>query len=589
MKTTMTVTLSFLALALSMLCGARPAFAEAPEDRDIYGIWAMNRGQVTPVELKKKSPWVKGAFITLKWDKLEPSDGKFDWQYFDESVDRDARAGLYIVFLVWAGPASPDWLTQAGVPEVTTSGKGRPSPKPHDKFPYYLDSKYTEYYQRMIRAVAAHVDTLPPEVRKMIVCIQSAEGSTGDQGAYKGHPLDSKYDISAPQWSAFKQQAWTLLDELYRDKKPAIHVLINVGTRDDMNEGDSGWLTEHLPNVWRKATGPCQMYQMPDELTRFEKCNPLFNELDANGNVRTRCRGELSLAHQPWFTEAPVWNMYWLSLWNVHFGVDMFMQQGAVIDDAKNAPGFVFFSKYAGRKDPATSPGAWCALRDGLDVTDTQRFPVSRFGGLGVAPETKAAATQPTNVWADRALKIVKAFAAQGAVQGDPAHTSDKNSVVALNDAGYNIWRGNYDRYLVQYDPNGTSQGFWRVGPKDQPYGRFARGFDTQAGKNTMYFDIVDRFFHDKPLNAEYPVNVRVVYFDKGTGKWELQYDAVSGNKTALDIQKTDSGRWKEVTVEIKDGYFGNRCPNKTDLMLVNTGKEDTIFHMIEVTRALPG
>ena len=39
------------------------------------------------------------------------------------------------------------------------------------------------------------------------------------------------------------------------------------------------------------------------------------------------------------------------------------------------------------------------------------------------------------------------------------------------------------------------------------------------------------------------------------------------------------------MTVEIKDGHFGNRCPNHTDLMLVNTGNEDTLFHLIELTR----
>ena len=54
---------------------------------------------------------------------------------------------------------------------------------------------------------------------------------------------------------------------------------------------------------------------------------------------------------------------------------------------------------------------------------------------------------------------------------------------------------------------------------------------------------------------------------------------------TALRVRKTNTGRWLERTVEISDGYFGNRCPRKSDLMLVNTDAEDDIFHMVEMTR----
>ena len=73
---------------------------------------------------------------------------------------------------------------------------------------------------------------------------------------------------------------------------------------------------------------------------------------------------------------------------------------------------------------------------------------------------------------------------------------------------------------------------------------------------------------------------------DSGSGRWSLKYDATnSPNKTALSVQKTDSGRWKEATVALRDAHFGNRCPHGTDLMLVNGDAEDDTFHMIEITR----
>jgi hypothetical protein len=82
-------------------------------------------------------------------------------------------------------------------------------------------------------------------------------------------------------------------------------------------------------------------------------------------------------------------------------------------------------------------------------------------------------------------------------------------------------------------------------------------------------------------------VTIRVVYLDEGTGQWALKYDAQGEiQKTAYIVTKTNSGRWKEQTVTIDDGYFGDRGPNKADLALVSLDGEDDTFHMIEVTRA---
>ena len=159
-------------------------------------------------------------------------------------------------------------------------------------------------------------------------------------------------------------------------------------------------------------------------------------------------------------------------------------------------------------------------------------------------------------------------------------------SAKAMNDVGWNIWTGNYNRYLYQYDPDSTSQGYWRVGPKDQPYGRFARGFDTENGKNKMFFKIDDNLFSGKPLKAAFPVEVRIVWFDKGNATWSLLYDAVDDKeKHALLVKKKNTGKWKESTVLLKDACFAHRCEHKTDIILENIGNEDTLFHMIEVIK----
>jgi hypothetical protein len=162
-----------------------------------------------------------------------------------------------------------------------------------------------------------------------------------------------------------------------------------------------------------------------------------------------------------------------------------------------------------------------------------------------------------------------------------------------FNDAGWQIFRGNYERFLHQIDPDETSAGWWRVGGEvtaSTPiYSRFARGFDHSHGKDALYFDIKDGFFSGKPLGGRYPVTVRVVYYDKGSGRWALEYDAVGDpKKTAYVVTKTDSGTWKDRTVTLSDAYFGNRGPRGADLALVNTDAEDDVFHMIEATRESP-
>ncbi len=287
-----------------------------------------------------------------------------------------------------------------------------------------------------------------------------------------------------------------------------------------------------------------------------------------------------------WFQEAPVWNMYWLNLWGLHFGLDIFQHGTEAFTEPAHRTGFLFYSRYGGEKDSATSPGAWCALRDGLDAGDAKRFPASQFG----PGKWRGGGDRDRADGLKRTVNIARAFARYGAVQGDPdkgmALVMQNRSAARMNDVGWNIETGNYQRYLTQYDPNGTSQGYWRVGPKNQPYGRFARGFDVSTGKNAMHFDVADRFFGGKPLDAAYPVEVRIVYFDSGNGSWALDYDA-RGNpaKRALAVTNTNSGRWKEATVTLRDAYLGNRCPHATDLMLVNTSQENTLFHLIEVVR----
>jgi hypothetical protein len=208
-----------------------------------------------------------------------------------------------------------------------------------------------------------------------------------------------------------------------------------------------------------------------------------------------------------------------------------------------------------------------------LDYADTVRFPESNFGKVGDGSNRERY---------DAILRLLEPFGAKQSRTGYGRRTNWKG----MDDVGFEIYRSNYELYLHQYEPDKTSVGQWRVGSKEQAYGRFARRFDHASGKDAMYFNLEDGFLNSAPLKGAYPVEVRVVYFDEGRGSWALKYDAVSNpQKTALEVRKTGSGKWKEVSVALSDANFGNRCPNGTDLMLVNLDQENDTFHMVEVTR----
>jgi len=556
---------------------ARLAPSQAVADKP-FGIWCA-AGPNTAA-LKKQAPFLKGVFATFKWSDLEPASERFDWKMFESALADYASAGLYILLMVWVGPHSPEWIYSAGVPMVKTTPTLNPRGLPHfTTFPFYLDENYRRYYHRMIREVARRIDQLPPAVRAKIVCIQTAEGCTGDEGGYKGRPLEKRFELPEDRWRAFKFETWKLFDQLYREKTPPIHILTNSGNQGQYVE----WLERNLPHWWRKAGNAGHGYQLNHEKDMMAFFDPVINHPESGRLIRAR--SEMDEMFKGWFREAPVWNAYWLNLWALHFGLDIFVHGREAVQNPDYREGYEFFSRYAGEKDAATSPGAWCGLHDGLDAADFQRFPAERFG-----PGKLRGTEREKAEGLKRTLAIAKAFERYGAVQGDPekgmALIMQNRSAERMNDVGWNIESGNYQRYLEQLDPQGTSQGYWRVGPKDQPYGRFARGFDVASGKNAMYFDIVNRFFGGKPLAGAYPVQVRVVYFDAGRGSWALKYDARGDReKTALAVQNQDTGRWKQASVTLSDAFFGNRGPRAADLVLVNTSKQNTLFHMIEVSR----
>ena len=164
--------------------------------------------------------------------------------------------------------------------------------------------------------------------------------------------------------------------------------------------------------------------------------------------------------------------------YNTYWGLDFPNQTDDVINNSKFDSSFRFFNKYAGQKVPGLATSAMCALKDVLDAADGTRFPAATYG-----------AVERSNV--TRYTKMQQDYAAYGAKLEDQTvlDGAEYLSYMAsgINDVGWCLLPGNYDRYLHQIDANATSAGYWNVDSENPTvmYGRFARGFDLANKSRT--------------------------------------------------------------------------------------------------------
>ncbi|MFZ5833223.1 MAG: hypothetical protein ACOY3P_24305 [Planctomycetota bacterium] len=575
-KVCFVIVLQWILFAYSVVAADTPQIP-APEGRPNYcGVWGIWGGERVSREGR---PWFKGVVVTATWKGIERRPGEFDFSEFDSKIQRVVDNGLSAMVLIYHADQSPDWIYDHGVERVETD---EPSPR-RRIHPYFLDPDFKPLLSRLIHATAEHVAAYPPEVRGKIVGVQCPTGKSGDPQPYNGKPLDAKYRINLHDdaWVDWTLGMFPVYREAYAQRNLDVFLLFK-GPNPQSND----WLMRQMPDSWRKPHAIAQGYQFNNEIRVMSELYPRTRRRIDGVLIRTR--GELDHTADKgrnWFNAAPVWNVYWAGLWNLTYGIDIWNQLTSALEDDRFVPAFEFVSRYAGYKTAAESPGAWIALRDGLDCADRERFREDRFGKL----EDLGPWGCSSNV--ERYQAIAGEFAEFGALNEDLTKigVSDLKTrgALALNDVGFNIWTDNYGMFLTQIDPNGTSRGYWRVGSRDEPYGRFARGFEHATGRNAMHFRLDDGFFADTGEATPRRVRLRIVYFDRGTGQWALRYDAVAdANKTAQTVRKSDSGRWKEILVDIADGRFAGRGEHGADISLVNVDDENDIFHMIEVIRA---
>ncbi len=142
---------------------------------------------------------------------------------------------------------------------------------------------------------------------------------------------------------------------------------------------------------------------------------------------------------------------------------------------------------------------------------------------------------------------------------------------------------GNFTFWLYQDDDaaSGRTVPVWNVGSAWE--GRYTRRTDWATGNRYMYFDIADAYLYDSAS----PVEITVTYYDTGTDRWSLQYQAQSEiYKTAGEVAKTDSGTWKTATFAITDGKFANWQTGGNDFRIDCYDSGNEYIHLVDVRKA---
>ena len=557
-------------------------FAQSGPPVSSYGVW--DRGFEHDIIAY---PFIRGASSDCPWDNIEKKSGVYDWSSMDEAVEKAYKNKMSVYLSFEAGPKTPDWVYEEGVPKVTTNDQI------HDKFPYYpyyLSPIYKKLYTRFITEAAKHIRSYPSEKQAKIAFIQVKTGCTGDETPYKGESNDKNYDLpkEGADWQNYRTECFALYAKLFDQTEPKISLLFASITGDE-NGGKDGkyqqqwdWVSKNITGALGTKAGTLSRgSHFTDEKTIVNTWQKYL--IDPKG-LKVFARSEMDQSWQrPVFQLNVQLNFYWAAINALNLGQSIWDVSSGALEASKEQGfdySFYFFDKYAGQIYPKSATYAFCALHKGLDYSDKVAYPEAEFG-------------QASQKNIERAEKITAAYAKYGAAIDDKkaltmGQVKQRGDQTGFNDAGWKIWSDNYSRLLYQIDADKTSIPLWRVnGPLTSTssiYDRFARGFEHVSGKDAMYFKLHEGFSQDAKPKV---MTINIVWFDGEVGsKWKLDYDGgAKAMKTAVNITGKGDKKWHHETVTIKDAVFRYGGINGSDLALINTDDKDDIFSIIEVKR----
>lgn len=578
---------SFLYLIIALFMSLTVSAQYITDRPDWAGVW-INTAYKSTINLQGLQNEIAGEAGRISWSNIEPTQGNFNFSDLLMTLQRAKAGGYYHYFVLWTGPNAPTWIYTT-VPQVTTTD-------PDNPFPYYLDPDYKLYMKNLFNGMASYLSGLDTSLTNRLAFIQPGFGATGDRQLYKGTPLDPKYNISDAQYVAFMQEMTNEFVSAFtsRPQTANIKFLFNI----DDYDGDPVIVNpnaEQIYGKWIKENFSCQLRKQqytiavgdlsPNEVVQdIEQRDNFFGNTGRWGGNPEFVRGELNegeTAPTPYYKLNTKAFYYWTAISSVDRGLDAWEVKYNTLS-LDNREAFNFSHRYSFYKRADKSPYAFIALRDVLDYSDIVRFPEAQYGSASKSNQS-------------RVNSILSAYSAYGAKNDDMNAAVTKVGVKYLkgttgyNDCLWDVIARNNQRFITQIKANETSSGYWRVGfTQTQPYGRFCRGFDVTKKRNTMYFDVDDKYFAANRKSGDGNIKIKIIYYSKDAGSWELKYHAKDGSmKTALAVTNNTSQDWVTTEVTLNDALLNNGGVENADIILQNTGATNCKFHLIELEKTV--
>jgi len=543
------------------------------------GVW-YNTWDQTP-DFSPYQGMIAGEAGRLQWRNLEPQKGKFDFSDLKKKLQRAKNNDYYYYCELWTGSHTPGWIYNNGVPKV------------NGRYPYYLDEDYKRYVKAFYDKLAATIASWDSKIIERFAFIQPGFGSTGDRQLYKSTPSEPQYEISKEEYIGFMKEMTIAITSAFSSHSETsdFTFLWNIDDYDGSNPSQLNGQSERkkgemLYGAWMKENYNCQLrkqqftiaigYMNTNEKDQDkEQRNNFFGNSGRWGGNPEFIRGEFNdgkWGRTPMAMINRPLHYYWTAISSVDKGLDSWEMQITQLNVAfKDA--YSFSHRYAYYKRAETSPLAFIVLRDVLDYSDTKRFPESIYGESSRNNQQRI----------DNILSDYSSYGAQND-DNEAVKTLDYNKYLqyaaGYNDCLWNIIDRNYRRFITQIEPNETSSGYWRIGDVQSIYSRFARGFDVEKNKNTMYFDVDDKYATTDCFK------VKIIYYANDGGSWELKYRSKGDSlKTACTVNNVVDEGWQIIEVSLKDVMFDNGGPKSADLILQNKGGTNCKFHLIELEK----
>ena len=427
-------------------------------------------------DAKVKYPGRRVREIRWTWSRLEPQEGKFDFEPLRREIRKAADAGwdvkLYLLASVWTRQLHPDasktpewmkrswsaprWLAKYDIPRIT-----EPLPR-GSRRPFRivnLDVLHPEYHNRYVRMLKALGDSGIPKLkalRVVYVTFMSASNGEEGEGPHDPGPRTERYRRRLKAWAdAFKGNERKLCvvgsggfgSKLHQEHLKYAYSL-GLGQR-------SGFVEMYLFHVANPALG--QSIDPGGYLVVDESCPPIRdNRVFGDENEEY---------HEAWTGRFGPLKSFTYRYHHSMLRAIQMRRNYLMLSDWTPDPHLLAFVAMQLGRTVADTPDAWCRLRQST----------ARRGGV---------------------VKNFERWLHQRDAPG--ARTTPCIKVPAP------MQRGHHPEHLYDYN---------------------ARRTDAAAGNTKITFAVDDRFMSAGP----HKVAVKVTYLDAAGVAWSLAYTTPAG------------------------------------------------------------